>query len=43
MTLVVISALANCFQIRSQRPWDRSHVPREGELGFENQVKNLSD
>jgi len=33
----------NCFQIRSQRPWDRSHVPREGEPGFENQVKNLSD
>jgi hypothetical protein len=33
----------NCFQIRSQRPWHRSHVPREGEPGFENQVKNLSD
>jgi hypothetical protein len=33
----------NCFQIPSQRPWDRSHVPREGEPGFENQVKNLSD
>jgi len=33
----------NCFQIRSQRPWDRSHLPRDGEPGFENQVKNLSD
>jgi hypothetical protein len=33
----------NCFHICSQRPWDRSHVPREGEPGFENQVKNLSD
>jgi hypothetical protein len=33
----------NCFQIHSQRRWDRSHVPREGEPGFENQVKNLSD
>jgi hypothetical protein len=33
----------NCFHIRSQKPWDRSHGPREGEPGFENQVKNLSD
>jgi len=33
----------NCFQIRSKKPWDKLHVPREGELGFENQVKNLSD
>jgi hypothetical protein len=33
----------NCFQIRSQKLWDKLHVPREGELGFENQVKNLSD
>jgi hypothetical protein len=33
----------NCFQICSQKPWDRSHVPREGEPGFENQVKDLSD
>jgi hypothetical protein len=33
----------NCFQIRSQKPWDKLHVPREGEPGFENQVKNLSD
>jgi hypothetical protein len=33
----------NCFQIRSQRPWDRSHLPRDGEPCFENQVKNLSD
>jgi hypothetical protein len=33
----------NYFQIHSQKPWDISHVPREGEPGFENQVKNLSD
>jgi hypothetical protein len=33
----------NCFQIHSQKPWDRSHAPREDEPGFENQVKNLSD
>lgn len=33
----------NCFQICCQKLWDRSHVPREGEPGFENQVKNLSD
>jgi hypothetical protein len=31
------------LQIRSQKPWDKLHVPREGEPGFENQVKNLSD
>jgi hypothetical protein len=33
----------NCFQIRFQKLWDKLHVPREGEPGFENQVKNLSD
>jgi hypothetical protein len=33
----------NYFRIRSQKPWDKLHVPREGEQGFENQVKNLSD
>jgi hypothetical protein len=33
----------NCFQIRSKKPWDKMHVPREGEPGYENQVKNLSD
>jgi hypothetical protein len=33
----------NCFQIRSQKPWNRSHVLREDEPVFENQVKNLSD
>jgi hypothetical protein len=33
----------NCFWIRSQKPWNRSHVPRVDEPGFENQVKNLSD
>jgi hypothetical protein len=33
----------NCFQIRSQKPWDKLHVPRKDELGIENLVKNLSD
>lgn len=33
----------NCFQICSQKPWDKSHVPMEGGPGFEKQVKNLSD
>jgi len=33
----------NCFQIRSQKPWNKTHVPRKDELGFENQVKKLSD
>jgi hypothetical protein len=25
----------NCFQIRSQKPWDKLHLPREGEPGFQ--------
>jgi hypothetical protein len=33
----------NCFQICSQKPWDKLHVPRVGEPGIENQVKNLSE
>jgi hypothetical protein len=33
----------NCFQIRSQKLWDKLHVPRKGEPSIENQVKNLSD
>jgi hypothetical protein len=33
----------NCFQIHSQKPWDKLHVPRKDELAIENQVKNLSD
>jgi hypothetical protein len=33
----------HCFQIRSQKPWNKSHVPRKDELGFEEQVKKLSD
>jgi hypothetical protein len=33
----------NCFQIRSQKPWDKLNVPREGKPSFENLVKNLSD
>lgn len=33
----------NCFQIHSQKPWDKQHVPRKDEPGIENQVKTLSD
>jgi hypothetical protein len=33
----------NCFQIRSQNPWDKLHVPRKDEPGIENQVITLSD
>jgi len=33
----------NCFQIRSQKPWDKQHVPRKDEPGIKNQVKTLSD
>jgi hypothetical protein len=33
----------NCFQTRSQKPWDKLHVPRKDKPGVENQVKNLSD
>jgi hypothetical protein len=33
----------NCFQIRSQKPWDKQHVPRKDEPGIENQVKTFSD
>jgi len=29
----------NCFRIRSQKPWNKTHVPRKDEPGFENQVK----
>jgi len=35
--------LPNCFQIRSQKLWDKLHVPKKDEPGIENQVKNLSD
>jgi hypothetical protein len=31
----------NCFQIRSQKPWDKLHVPRKDEPGIENLVKNF--
>jgi hypothetical protein len=33
----------NCFQIRSQKPWNKTLVPRKDEPGFEEQVKMLSD
>jgi hypothetical protein len=33
----------NCFQIRSQKPWDKLHVPRKDEPSIENQVKILTD
>jgi hypothetical protein len=33
----------NCFQIHSEKLWDKLHVPRKCEPGIENQVKNLSD
>jgi hypothetical protein len=33
----------NCFQICSQKPWNKTHAPRNDELGFEEQVKKLSD
>jgi len=33
----------NCFQIRSQKPWNKTLVPRKDEPGFEKQVKMLSD
>jgi hypothetical protein len=34
---------ANCFQIRSQKPWNKTLVPRKDEPGFEEQVKMSSD
>jgi hypothetical protein len=33
----------NCFQIQSQKPLDKLHLPKKDELGIENKVKNLSD
>jgi hypothetical protein len=33
----------NCFHIRSQKPWNKSHAPRKDEPGFEEQVRKLSD
>jgi hypothetical protein len=33
----------NCFQIRSQKPWNKTLVPRKDEPSFEEQVKKLSD
>jgi hypothetical protein len=33
----------NCFQTHSQKPWNKTHAPRKDELGFEEQVKKLSD
>jgi hypothetical protein len=33
----------NCFQICSQKPWDKKHEPRDDEPGIRNQVNNLCD
>jgi hypothetical protein len=33
----------NCFQIRSQKPWNMNLVPRKDEPGLEEQVEMLSD
>jgi len=33
----------NCFQIRSQQPWNKSLVPRKEEPGLEEQVSMLSN
>jgi len=33
----------NCFQIRSQKPWKKTLIPRKDELGFKEQVEVLSD
>jgi hypothetical protein len=33
----------NCFQIRSQKPWNKTHAPRKDKPGFEEQVQKLSD
>jgi hypothetical protein len=32
-----------CFQIRSQKPWNKQHVPRKDEPGIEKQVRALSE
>jgi hypothetical protein len=33
----------NCFQLCSQKPWNKKHVPRDDEPGIRNQVNNLCD
>jgi hypothetical protein len=33
----------NCFQIRSQKPWKKTLIPRKDEPGFKEQVEVLSD
>jgi hypothetical protein len=33
----------NCFRIRSQKPWNKTLILSKDELGFEEQVKMLSD
>jgi hypothetical protein len=33
----------NCFHIRSQNPWNKTHAPRKDEPDFEEQVKKFSD
>jgi hypothetical protein len=34
---------SNCFQIRSQKPWKKTLIPRKDEPGFEEQDRMLSD
>jgi len=33
----------NCFQLRSQKPWDKKYVLRDNEPGIRNQINNLCD
>jgi hypothetical protein len=40
---IVSHTRPNYFQIRSQKPWVKKLVPRKDELGFENQVRALSE
>jgi hypothetical protein len=34
---------SNCFQIRSQKPWKKTLIPKKDEPGLEEQVRMLSD
>jgi hypothetical protein len=33
----------NCFQLHSQKPWDKKYVLRDNEPSIRNQVNNLCD
>jgi hypothetical protein len=33
----------NCFQLHSQKPWNKKHVPRDDEPSIKNQVMNLCE